>query len=258
MANIILHQLQGIAVGINRTDGYINATKLCAAYNIANGSNKQPSDWTKTKRADGYIAYVASVRNILRTELIVIKQGQNYDEQGTWIHPDLAVPFSTWLSVEFEYQVSQWIQDWNKTKDLSQFPQSMTGPLQLSPVELMVRDISVAVDIIFPSIPEELRAGMKIESVKRLNPELGSALEPHKPKLLLDAPLLSPTELGQLMDPPLSARAVNKLLCDRGLQEKNRREKSRLSFDWIWARVWQGGGRYCSWPRENNPAYSLV
>jgi hypothetical protein len=34
---------------------------------------------------------------------------------GSWIHPDLAVPFATWLSVEFEFRVSEWVQEWMKT-----------------------------------------------------------------------------------------------------------------------------------------------
>ena len=58
-----------------------------------------------------------------------------------------------------------------------------------------------------------------VEGAIALYPQLRPALEPHKPKLLLESPLLSPTQLGALMDPILSARAVNKLLCDRGLQK---------------------------------------
>ncbi len=219
MANIILHQFQGVSVGLDKKDGYINATKLCFAFNLANGTNKQPSDWTKTKRAESYIAYVASVRNIVRTELVVVKQGQNFDEQGTWIHPDLAIPFATWLSVEFEYQVQEWIQEWNKNKDLQQYPQSVTGALPASPTEELVTKAKSAIDIIFSDVSTELRKGMVIEGVCNVDPSLRPILEPHKPKLLLDAPLLSPTELGALMDPPLSARAVNKLLCDRNLQQ---------------------------------------
>jgi hypothetical protein len=218
--NIVLHQFGSVSVGLNKKDGYINATKLCVAYNIANGTSKQPSDWTKTKRAEAYIAYVASVRNILRTELVVVKQGQNHDEQGTWIHPDLAVPFATWLSVEFEYQVSQWIQDWNQNKHLQQYPERLIGEIAKAPAIAAIEFIGTAIDIALSHVPQELRAGNKIESICTMFPEYRSALEPHKPKLLLDAPLLSPKALGELMSPPISAIAMNKLLCDRGFQEK--------------------------------------
>lgn len=149
MSSIILHQFQGIAVGLNQKDGYINATKLCIAYNLQTGATKKPDNWLRTQRAKDNISYLAAVSQKRETELIIIRQGGSSDEQGTWIHPKLAIPFATWLSVEFEYQVSEWIDNWSKNKDLNQFPQSMTGSLQLSPVESMVRDISVAVDVIF-------------------------------------------------------------------------------------------------------------
>lgn len=100
------------------------------------------------------------------------------------------------------------------------YPRQITGPVFVTPTEELLHKATVAINTIFADVAPELRKGMIIEGVCNVDPSLRPILEPHKPKLLLDAPLLSPTELGQLMDPPLSARAVNKLLCDRGLQEK--------------------------------------
>jgi hypothetical protein len=59
--SIILHQIDSISVGIDKKDGYLNATKLCTAYNNRKGTNKIPRDWLSTKRAKEYIAYVSSV-----------------------------------------------------------------------------------------------------------------------------------------------------------------------------------------------------
>lgn len=95
MTNIIFHQFEGISVGLDKRSGYLNATRLCAAYNIQNGTSKQPSDWTKTKRAKDYIAYVASVQGLLEKDLIESIQGG--DDQGTWIHPGLKDYFTEWL-----------------------------------------------------------------------------------------------------------------------------------------------------------------
>ena len=92
--NIILHEIDSIAVGIDKKDGYLNATKLCTAYNNRKGTNKIPRDWLSTKRAKEYIAYVASVT---LEPLIIVKQGGGINEQGTWIHPGLGTAFSEWL-----------------------------------------------------------------------------------------------------------------------------------------------------------------
>lgn len=146
MANIILHQFEGIAVGLDERNGYLNATKLCAAYNARNGASKQPSDWTKTKRAKDYIAYVASVRNILGTDLIEVRQG-GFDDQGTWIHPDLGDAFASWLSVEYEFRVSQILQDWRQEKSLPAAP----APRQLPPVRDAIEYLNAAKEIqVFP------------------------------------------------------------------------------------------------------------
>lgn len=94
--SIVLHQIDSILVGLDRKDGYLNATKLCTAYNNQKGTHKQPSDWLRSKSATEYIAYVSSVTRIVATDLVAVKQG-GADEQGTWIHPDLAKNFIEWL-----------------------------------------------------------------------------------------------------------------------------------------------------------------
>ena len=67
--NILAHQIHGVSVGIQKADGYVNATKACVAYKVATQKIKKPNDWLKTDRAKAYIAYVASVTNILATDL---------------------------------------------------------------------------------------------------------------------------------------------------------------------------------------------
>ena len=101
----------------------------------------------------------------------------------------------------------------------SGYPHQITGPLPTSPTEELCNKAKTAIEIVFSAVSPELRTGMIIEGICKVDPSLRPILEPHKPKLLLESPLLSPTQLGALMDPILSARAVNKLLCDRGLQK---------------------------------------
>lgn len=70
MANIILHQIHGICVGIQPESGFINATKTCEAYRLSSGKVKRPSHWLETQRAKDYIAYVSSVTDIPVTDLV--------------------------------------------------------------------------------------------------------------------------------------------------------------------------------------------
>jgi hypothetical protein len=214
MSNIILHQFGSVSVGFDGKDGFIDATAMSSAYKAKSGKRKDPQDWAKTKQAQEYIKFVSEATNIPVASLVVTRNGV-----GTWVHPDLAIAYGTWLSPEYQYIVTKVIQDWHERKALKQFPQDVTGALPSSPAEQLCSKASVAIDIFFPHVAIELRTGMKIEAVAKIDPELGQMLEPHKPKLLLEAALLSPTQLGALMDPPLSARAINKLLCDRNLQK---------------------------------------
>ena len=57
----------------------------------------------------------------------MIRQGGTPEEQGTWIHPDLAIAFGTWLSVEFEYQLTQWVKEWENSQR-PHHPGLTTGP----------------------------------------------------------------------------------------------------------------------------------
>lgn len=219
--NIILHQIDSIAVGIDKKDGYLNATKLCTAYSAKKGVIKRPQNWLTTKRAKEYIAYLSTVTGITETLLVVIKQGGS-DEQGTWIHPDLGTAFATWLSVEYEYSVSKWIQEWRSHKSDSEYPKQITGDIAANPTAELIGRIHTVFDLFFPTIAPELLLGMKIEAACSADPTLRPMLEPHKPKLLLDAPLLSPKAIGEILEARSgkkhSPQAVNKLLIEKDLQ----------------------------------------
>ncbi|MFC1079635.1 phage antirepressor KilAC domain-containing protein [Pasteurella multocida] len=86
-----------ISVSFNEQH-YLNATE------IAKHFNKQVRDYLKTTQTQDYLRALAqnlSVKNILLTEndLVIVKQGGI--EQGTWLHPKLAVNFARWLSADF-------------------------------------------------------------------------------------------------------------------------------------------------------------
>ena len=82
-----------------RADGYLNATAIAAHF------GKQPRDYLKTEQTQQYIAALAenlSVKTKILTkenQIVSVKRGG--DEQGTWLHPKLAIHFARWLDPKF-------------------------------------------------------------------------------------------------------------------------------------------------------------
>lgn len=114
MTQIIEREWKGLLIGQQKRNGFINATQLAKAYWQATGIQKKPSHWQENKRTQESIAYLANVTGIPSTDLVVVIQGGDPSEQGTWIHPDLGVNFAVWLSVELEFIVFGWVKDWLK------------------------------------------------------------------------------------------------------------------------------------------------
>ncbi|MFC2292525.1 MAG: KilA-N domain-containing protein, partial [Kingella oralis] len=82
-----------------RQDGFLNATQIAAHF------GKLPKDYLKTEQTQQYIAALAeslSERTKILTDknqLVIIKKGGA--EQGTWLHPKLAIHFARWLDPRF-------------------------------------------------------------------------------------------------------------------------------------------------------------
>jgi len=108
----IVRSISGINVTQRSSDGYVSVTQLLKAHKAETGELKKFSNWLDTERAKAYIAYVAREVGIPTSELIQQNHGS---KKGSWIHPDLATPFATWLSVKFEFRVSKWVQEWMRT-----------------------------------------------------------------------------------------------------------------------------------------------
>ena len=125
----IKYSVYGISVNQRRDDGYIHATALAKAYEKSSGSRKDVRNWLDTDRAKSYLERLSAKTGIPVLELVQVKYGGN--TPGTWIHPKLGVPFATWLSVDFEMMVSEWVEKWMLTGQ---------NPLQSDLDRLVYRD----------------------------------------------------------------------------------------------------------------------
>jgi len=94
--------LGGIVIISRPEDGYINATQLCKA------GGKEYSNWFKNAKTEEFLEELSTVLLICRAELIEVKQGGI--EQGSWVHPRVALHIAQWVSPKFAVIVTGWIQ----------------------------------------------------------------------------------------------------------------------------------------------------
>lgn len=117
-----------------RADGFVNATAMC----VANG--KHLPHYMANQRTKDYIAALSPVVGIPTTELLHTRQGGTPTEQGTWIHPRLAIDLARWLSPQF----AVWMDGWFLESMGQPQPQPQAQQLQLaaaSPAAELLEDL---------------------------------------------------------------------------------------------------------------------
>jgi hypothetical protein len=123
---------QSVQVGLRTADGYVNATAMAAAHRERTGQQKKVSHWLENKRTQETLRHLSSVTGIPVTELYQVLQGVHHEQQGTWIHPKLAVRFGMWLSDEFGLAVESWVDEWRSQPTQPAIPQSFAEALMLA------------------------------------------------------------------------------------------------------------------------------
>ena len=107
----LIHHTEGSEIIYQRSsDGYVNATAMCKAYNKLFGM------WYRLPSTKAYIDELKSDVQLLNIDLIQIIRGGTAETQGTWVHPEVAVEIASWLSLKFKIKVNRWIVDWMTDK----------------------------------------------------------------------------------------------------------------------------------------------
>lgn len=78
--------------------GYVNATQLCKV------NNKRLANWTRLDSSKAYIDALSLDTHICVSRLLIeLKGTPNGDAslQGTWVHPEVAIDITRWISPEF-------------------------------------------------------------------------------------------------------------------------------------------------------------
>lgn len=105
------HQLAGQLVCQRRDNGYINATALCKA------AGKRIVNYRRLNTTKAFLNELSLKCKILTSKLIITVQGRGDKiQQGTWVHPYVAINLAQWASPKFAVAVSKWVFEWMSGK----------------------------------------------------------------------------------------------------------------------------------------------
>ncbi|MGK7892701.1 MAG: KilA-N domain-containing protein [Xenococcus sp. (in: cyanobacteria)] len=250
----IKHQIGELEVLQRINDGYINATQLCKAYFKLTGRKREPREWFETDRANRFIELVSDQTGISPFDLYRVKKGGR--DAGTWIHPDLAVAFASWLSPEFELKVSRWVQEWMATGKNPINPEPIVET-SIVPIEPSLEEIN----LVFSGLNRlKINPGLiesaKLTAISRSIPRLSAVAEEGKrlisSYMVLEELAISPTRLGELivekhgLPSVISPQKINQALEQVGLQRRKEQKvigKKKPKYIWELTQMGQDFGQ---------------
>ena len=128
MNELLKYTYEGSEVTFSNGDNVmVNATQMAKPF------GKQPKDWLRTEQAQRIIDAITDRQKCLTADLVVVKQGgNNLEEQGTWMHEDVALVFAQWLSPEFYLWCNNRIKELikNGVSDIRETPQDYLSALK--------------------------------------------------------------------------------------------------------------------------------
>ena len=114
---LIEHSIDGEVVPQRPTDGYINATRLCQR------AGKQFGHYRSNAQTQAFLDVLSLEIGIPISNLVQVIRGRGDTiNQGTWVHPRVAIHLGQWLSPDFAVRVSEWVFDWMQGKTKPYMP----------------------------------------------------------------------------------------------------------------------------------------
>ena len=106
-AELINHSLDNNLVCQRKDNGYINATALCKA------CDRRISHYFTNETTKAFLNELSLEVGIPTSKLKIIILGRaDKIQQGTWVHPYVAINLAQWASPKFAVAVSKWVFDW--------------------------------------------------------------------------------------------------------------------------------------------------
>jgi hypothetical protein len=127
MNDLVMREYNSFPILQRRADRYLNATSMCRA------NGKRWPDYWQNQSTQEFVNELSSVVGIPTTELVQSRHGGIPDEQGTWVHPRIAINLAMWCSARFAVVVSGWVEELLTTGAVAVKP--------LSPLEILRQQV---------------------------------------------------------------------------------------------------------------------
>lgn len=121
-----------------RDDGYVNVGQMCAA------NGKDFFDWKRLKTSKDYVEALSSDTGIPGSELLRTQHGGDSKNQGTYVHPLIALEVARWISPQFSIWCNTHIKTLIETGTTSIVPQTYLEALEAAVVSEKARLIAEA------------------------------------------------------------------------------------------------------------------
>lgn len=99
----------------------VNVTEMAKTF------GSRPKDWLRTEQSDRLIKAIAEAHKCTSADLVKVIKGGD-DEQGTWMHEDVALMFSQWLSPELYIWCNDRIKELLKHGATAIYPEDLLNP----------------------------------------------------------------------------------------------------------------------------------
>lgn len=130
---LINHSLDNNLVCQRKDNGYINATALCKA------CDRKIATYLRAETTKEFLSALSSEVQICTSELTLTIKGFGV-QQGTWVHPYVAINLAQWASPKFAVAVSKWVFDWfngRKSTEVEPAEQKALPPYNPTAVEMV-------------------------------------------------------------------------------------------------------------------------
>jgi len=105
MSNVttITRDFNGTQIRQRKSDGFLDATAMCKA------TGKLFGHYKTLESTQAFLSALSTDIGYPISELIQSVKGGHPENQGTWVHPQVAINLAQWCSPEFAVLVSKWV-----------------------------------------------------------------------------------------------------------------------------------------------------
>jgi len=222
---LISRDFHGATIRQRSSDGYLNATDMCQA------SGKLFTGYKRLKSTQAFLTELTDflskspVMLISITEqnqqLIQTIQGGTPEEQGTWVHPYVAINLAQWCSSVFAVIVTDWVYGLLTKGSVSLDPRLEVIPFAQAKAEELDK-LGITGNAKQIALNNSIKQQFDCDILQLFGIESQVAE--------IQQALLIPTDIAKRVGLK-SARPVNLKLTELGLQTNHRDHKNRLYYE---------------------------